>query len=73
MELSMEQNIAIIVVVGSLALAYLTHVIWTIRELARACGDEHEISIGRLVLGLIGIFIIPIGILHGLLKWFRIA
>jgi hypothetical protein len=57
--------ITIAVVVTSLA-AWLTHVVWIIQTLASPVGA----TAGQIVLGLLGIFIPPIGALHGLIIWF---
>ena len=59
------------VVAGALAVfvmcaAWLTHVIWVIRVLSSDAGA----TVGQAALGIIGAFMPPIGVIHGLVLWF---
>ncbi len=46
--------------------AWATHIIWIIKALASASGATG----GQMVLGVLGAFMPPIGIIHGLILWF---
>lgn len=46
--------------------AWTTHLIWIIRTLASDLGA----TVGQMVLGAIGAFMPPVGVVHGLLIWF---
>lgn len=46
--------------------AWVTHIIWIIAKLA---GDEGA-TVGQMVLGAIGAFMPPIGVVHGVMIWF---
>ena len=46
--------------------AWLTHVIWVIRVLSSDAGA----TVGQAALGIIGAFMPPIGVIHGLVLWF---
>lgn len=52
--------------VVSLPLAFLTHMIWTIKLLMGGAA----LAGGQVALMLIGIIVPPIGILHGYVLWF---
>lgn len=45
--------------------AWVTHVIWIIAQLASDFGA----TTGQIVLGLIGAFMPPVGVIHGLMIW----
>lgn len=49
--------------------AWLTHVIWIIKTLSSDIGA----TMGQIVLGLLGSFVFPIGIIHGFLLWFGLG
>ncbi len=46
--------------------AWATHVVWTIRTLAGDAG----VTVGQAVLGVIGAFMPPVGVVHGFILWF---
>lgn len=46
--------------------AWATHVIWIIQKLASDGGA----TMGQIALGVIGAFMPPIGVIHGLILWF---
>ena len=46
--------------------AWATHVVWVIGKLAGAAG----ITGGQLMLALMGSFVPPVGIIHGVMIWF---
>lgn len=46
--------------------AYLTHLVWVIGKLAGAAG----VTSGQIVLAVLGSFMPPIGIVHGVMIWF---
>lgn len=46
--------------------AWVTHVIWIIKTLASPVGA----TVGQMVLGAIGAFMPPIGVVHGFIIWF---
>lgn len=50
----------------SLIGAWLTHVIWIIQTLSSEIGA----TMGQAVLGGIGAFMPPIGVIHGFMIWF---
>ena len=55
-----------IAAMASLPLAWLTHVIWFVRAMAHATDVT---SPWPILLGLLGTFVPPIGILHGFMIW----
>lgn len=60
------------VLVGLLALftgiaAWVTHVIWIIMTLASSTPPA---TVGQMVLGALGVFIPPVGVIHGFMIWF---
>ena len=46
--------------------AWATHIVWVILKLSSDLG----ITVGQAVLGVIGSFIPPIGVIHGFMIWF---
>jgi hypothetical protein len=46
--------------------AWITHVVWIIGKLA----SDHGATVGQMVLGAIGAFMPPVGIVHGFMIWF---
>lgn len=48
--------------------AWVTHVVWIITTLA----SDKGATVGQMVLGVLGAFIPPIGVVHGLLIWFGV-
>ncbi len=49
-----------------MAAAWATHVVWVIGKLAGAAG----ITGGQLILAVLGSFIPPVGVIHGVMIWF---
>ena len=49
--------------------AWITHVMWAIGKLASDAG----ITLGQVILAALGIFVPPIGVLHGLMIWFGVG
>jgi hypothetical protein len=47
--------------------AYITHVVWIVSALA----DDKGATAGQIILGLLGIFVPPVGVIHGLTVWFN--
>lgn len=47
--------------------AWVTHVIWIISTLSSVSPPA---TIGQMVLGGIGVFMPPVGVIHGFLIWF---
>lgn len=47
--------------------AWVTHVIWIIMTLASATSPA---TIVQMVLGAIGVFMPPVGVIHGFMIWF---
>lgn len=58
--------IAIVAFVMTCAAAWITHVVWIIKVLASAAGA----TFGQIALGVLGAFLPPIGVIHGLILWF---
>ena len=46
--------------------AMVTHLVWIIKALASDAGA----TAGQIVLGLMGAFIPPVGVIHGFILWF---
>ena len=46
--------------------AWATHAIWIIKVLASTAGA----TAGQIVLGILGVVVPPIGVIHGILIWF---
>lgn len=53
------------IVVACLA-AWATHVVWIVKALASASGATG----GQMVLGALGAFMPPVGVVHGFIIWF---
>lgn len=53
----------------SLPLAWITHFVWIIKILA----SDKGATAGQMVLGALGAFMPPIGIVHGYLIWLGVA
>lgn len=51
--------------VASLPFAWITHVVWIVRTLARSDGA----AASQMVLGILGVLMPPVGILHGYMIW----
>lgn len=51
------------------AAAWVTHIVWIIRTLAGDAGA----TVGQMVLGALGAFMPPIGVIHGFLIWFGLG
>jgi hypothetical protein len=47
------------------AAAWLTHVVWVIGKLAGPAG----VTGGQLLLGALGSFVPPVGVIHGVMIW----
>lgn len=60
--------IAIGIVLACFA-AWVTHVIWIIQTLSSGI----EATAGQMVLGALGAFMPPIGVIHGFMIWFGIG
>jgi len=50
--------------------AWVTHVIWIIMTLASSTPPA---TVGQMVLGALGVFIPPVGVIHGILIWFGVG
>lgn len=65
-----DGGIAAILAIGvgilSLIAAYITHIVWIVSTLAGPAG----VTFGQFLLGFLGLFIPPIGVVHGLIIWF---
>ena len=48
-----------------MAAAWATHVIWIIKTLA----SDKGATVGQMFLGVLGSFIPPVGVVHGVLIW----
>jgi len=48
------------------AAAWITHVVWIVKALASSSGA----TMGQMVLGGLGAFMPPIGVVHGIILWF---
>jgi hypothetical protein len=46
--------------------AWLTHLMWIISKLAGDAG----VTLGQITLAILGTFVPPIGVLHGIMIWF---
>lgn len=53
------------IIFGCIA-AWLTHVIWIVKALASDAGA----TAGQIALGVIGAFMPPVGVIHGVIIWF---
>lgn len=49
--------------------AWVTHIFWIISTLASSAGA----TVGQMVLGGIGAFMPPVGVVHGIMIWFGIG
>lgn len=49
--------------------AWATHVIWVIGKLASDAGA----TAGQIVLGAVGAFMPPVGVIHGFMIWFGVG
>ncbi len=49
-----------------MAVAWLTHIMWVIGKLAGPAG----VTVGQIILALLGSFIPPVGVIHGIMIWF---
>lgn len=49
-----------------MAVAWLTHIVWVIGKLAGPTG----VTVGQIILALLGSFIPPVGVIHGIMIWF---
>ena len=58
--------IALVAVIISAAGAWVTHVAWIIGKLA----SDGGVTVGQIGLGVIGAFMPPIGVIHGIILWF---
>lgn len=56
---------SLVLVIGAAA-AWLTHVVWIVKALASTAGA----TAGQIVLGVLGAFVPPVGVIHGLILWF---
>lgn len=55
--------------IGSIAAcigAWVTHLVWVIGKLA---GDG-GVTLGQVILGILGLFVPPVGVIHGIMIWF---
>lgn len=50
----------------TLLAAWFTHIVWIIGKIADAAGA----TVGQMVLGIVGAFMPPVGIIHGFMIWF---
>lgn len=57
---------ALLASIATLVAAWVTHVVWVIKILAGSAG----VTFGQLLLGFLGTFIPPVGIIHGFIIWF---
>ena len=63
------ENVVFFIIVAaglSIPFAWITHVVWIVRTLARSDGA----AISQMVLGFLGVFMPPVGVLHGYMIWF---
>lgn len=49
--------------------AWATHVVWIIAKLA----SDHGATVGQMVLGGLGAFMPPIGVIHGVMIWLGVG
>lgn len=49
--------------------AWITHIVWIIKVLASSAGA----TVGQMVLGALGTFCPPVGIIHGFMIWFGVG
>lgn len=49
-----------------MAVAWATHIVWVIGKLAGPAG----VTGGQVLLGFLGSFIPPVGVIHGVMIWF---
>lgn len=49
--------------------AWATHVVWIIKVLASSSGA----TVGQMVLGALGAFMPPVGMIHGVMIWFGVG
>lgn len=58
-------GVIILCLVLAIPAAWFTHVVWVISKLAGAAG----VTGGQVLLGLLGTFVPPIGVIHGVMLW----
>lgn len=54
-----------IAIVIACAAAWITHIVWVISALASDAGA----TVGQMVLGGVGAFMPPVGVIHGIMIW----
>lgn len=57
--------IAVVAFVCTILSAWVTHIVWIIGTLASPAGA----TVGQMVLGVLGAFVPPFGIVHGFMIW----
>lgn len=62
-------GLIVVIMMATLPAAWITHFIWVIRKLAGDAG----VTVGQMVLGGLGAFFPPIGIIHGYMIWFGVG
>jgi hypothetical protein len=68
-----DHTAGVVLAVGYLAFClvcaagWVRHVVWTIGKLA----SDQGATAGQMVLGAVGTFMPPIGVLHGFIIWYR--
>lgn len=60
---------AILAIMISIPLAWFTHIIWIIKALA----SDKGATMGQMVLGGLGAFMPPVGVIHGYMIWFGVG
>lgn len=72
---TVEGAAGVIMFIGMVALffagiaAWATHVVWVISKLASDTGA----TAGQIVLGAVGAFMPPVGVVHGFMIWFGVG
>lgn len=61
--------VSLVALAATAFLAWATHVIWIIRVLASSSGA----TVGQMVLGGLGAFMPPIGVIHGIMIWLGVG
>ncbi|MGZ8364798.1 MAG: hypothetical protein ACXWWG_00635 [Nitrospira sp.] len=56
----------VVALVISVFAAWVTHILWLFTTLTSAAGA----TAGQIVLGILGVFVPPLGVLHGIFLWF---
>ena len=51
-------------VIGGFA-AWVTHIVWLLQKL----GADAGVTFGQILLGLLGLFVPPVGVVHGVMIW----